>query len=337
MSLTCFRSCDDKGNPNKITVKKAGHGFSKLEAIRHDGTSYVRALADNATTMADYVVVEIIDADTFCIQNRGRAIVNNHGLTPGQTYYLSDTTLGLISDTAGGIEQAVLKAIDGNIVEIHFDKSGFGVGQIALNEAWITEHEPELDANTAAIAAMAQPSTTSFVSSSSGSLDSGKGVELDVDGLLSETFFPNIKYAKFRSNLGQVIADNVQVDTQFNIDSVTSPIVTKAINNSTFTINEIGFYLVIYYNRVVGVSAGVIFDEYGIAINSTTRQRASSNTGLASGSHSSEFNLPVIWSGRLNALDTLDFWVNQNNSANASKSIDTDSDKVTVTIIKIGN
>ena len=77
-------------------VTQSSHGLSVKDCIRHNGSAWVKAQADSASTLALGVVTAVADSNTFTVAQSGRFELSSHGLTVGQWYYLS-------ADTAGGL------------------------------------------------------------------------------------------------------------------------------------------------------------------------------------------------------------------------------------------
>jgi hypothetical protein len=97
------------------TISQAAHGFSVGEVLRWDsGTStYVRAQANSEANAQVVGIVDVIDTDEFIMLIYGYAEVYS-GLTPGATYYLSDSVAGALTTTpptaAGSVVKPVLVA-----------------------------------------------------------------------------------------------------------------------------------------------------------------------------------------------------------------------------------
>lgn len=82
------------GGGTFIERTQAAHGFSVLDAIYHNGTNWVLAQADDAATLAEYVVTEVPDVNNFVAGKFGSVTITAHGLTVGEHYFLSDLTAG---------------------------------------------------------------------------------------------------------------------------------------------------------------------------------------------------------------------------------------------------
>lgn len=77
-------------------IEQDQHSFNLLTPVYHDGAKWSPARANQAHTLANYVVVNIIDANTFEIAMSGRYYIPDHGLVPGQYYFTSATTAGAL-------------------------------------------------------------------------------------------------------------------------------------------------------------------------------------------------------------------------------------------------
>jgi hypothetical protein len=82
------------GGATAFDVNQTAHGFAVLNGIYHNGTTWVKALADADTTLSTHIVTEVIDADNFVAANFGKYTVPAHGKTVGEHYFLSQLTAG---------------------------------------------------------------------------------------------------------------------------------------------------------------------------------------------------------------------------------------------------
>lgn len=130
----------DSQSHSAIGKNQVAHGFVVLDAIYHNGTSWVKAQSDSPNTLADYVVSEVIDVDNFIAAKFGEVISTAHGLTVGEHYFLSDTVAGAGQVTQPDIYSAPLYYIedantiqlevyraDANIVNTIFDDATFKI------------------------------------------------------------------------------------------------------------------------------------------------------------------------------------------------------------------
>ena len=82
------------GGATQFEVNQSTHGFSLGDGIYHNGTSWQAGLADDADTLATYVVIQVVDANNFVAADFGRIEATAHGFTVGEFYYLSETVAG---------------------------------------------------------------------------------------------------------------------------------------------------------------------------------------------------------------------------------------------------
>lgn len=82
------------GGGTTVDINQVSHGFALLEAIYHNGVSWQKAQANDANTLAQYVVTEVADADNFTAASFGKFEITGHGKTPGEFYFLSDLVAG---------------------------------------------------------------------------------------------------------------------------------------------------------------------------------------------------------------------------------------------------
>lgn len=68
--------------------------FSVGDGIYHNGTSWVKGTADDAATLAYYVVIDATPSDFVAVDVGRYDNVFVHGFTVGEYYYLSDTVAG---------------------------------------------------------------------------------------------------------------------------------------------------------------------------------------------------------------------------------------------------
>ena len=89
-------------------VTQSSHGFAVKDAIRHNGTAWVKAQADAGTTLALGVVVVVTDSNNFTVAQSGRFELSSHGLTVGQWYYLSAASAGGLVTTEPTLSQPIV-------------------------------------------------------------------------------------------------------------------------------------------------------------------------------------------------------------------------------------
>lgn len=80
-------------------ITQTAHGFSVGNVVYFNGTIYVKAKADVASTSdAVGLVTTVTDANNFTL-TLGGVVTTLSGLTAGNVYFLSDATAGLLSTT----------------------------------------------------------------------------------------------------------------------------------------------------------------------------------------------------------------------------------------------
>jgi hypothetical protein len=82
------------GGATQFEIEQVAHGFAVGEGIYHNGTTWVKAQANDADTLAYYVVIEVVDVDNFVAADFGRIEAVAHGYTVGDFYFLSDSVAG---------------------------------------------------------------------------------------------------------------------------------------------------------------------------------------------------------------------------------------------------
>lgn len=82
------------GGATAFEINQVAHGFAVGEGVYHNGATWVKAQANDADTLAYFVIVEVIDVDNFIAADFGRIEVPAHGYTIGNFYFLSDSVAG---------------------------------------------------------------------------------------------------------------------------------------------------------------------------------------------------------------------------------------------------
>ena len=95
---TQLSSSDLSDGPFTLPVAQAAHGFSSGNAVYFNGTSWVLAQANSALTLG-VGVVSYVDANNFLLYFSG-VLSGLSGLAPGDYYFVSDATPGLLTSTA---------------------------------------------------------------------------------------------------------------------------------------------------------------------------------------------------------------------------------------------
>jgi hypothetical protein len=101
------------------TVNQVAHGFIVGDALRHNGTIYVKGQADTpANAGVIGVVTEVVDVDNFKIQYGG--IMTTGTWTVGTDYFLSNATAGLVTTepvySVGEVRQYIGTGVAGGLL-----------------------------------------------------------------------------------------------------------------------------------------------------------------------------------------------------------------------------
>ncbi len=103
-----------------IDVVQNGHGFQVLDCVYFDGSSWQKAKADAADTVALGVVVSVTDVNNFAYSFSGRFEVPANGLNDDEWYYLSDSTAGaLTTEEPNTISQPIVYSEAGDFISIY--------------------------------------------------------------------------------------------------------------------------------------------------------------------------------------------------------------------------
>lgn len=92
----------------KTTISQVTHGFSIGDLLYNNAGTWELAQADSAAKLAQGIVSEVIDADTFVLVLKGVTTWTAHGLTIGQIYYLDASTPNTLTTTSPTLSQGVL-------------------------------------------------------------------------------------------------------------------------------------------------------------------------------------------------------------------------------------
>ena len=104
---------------NTTDVTQSSHGFAAKDAIRHNGSSWVKAQADDNSTLALGIVTAVADSNNFTIAQAGRFTISSHGLTVGQWYYLSSSSAGGLTATEPAISQPIVYVESANVIFVY--------------------------------------------------------------------------------------------------------------------------------------------------------------------------------------------------------------------------
>lgn len=124
------------GGSTSFEISQTTHGFAVGDGIYHNGTTWVKAQADDADTLAYYAVVEVIDANTFIAADFGRVEVPSHGYTVGEYYFLSESTPGLATTTepGSGFSNPLFYVEDANTLQVKVYRPNAVGDNILLDE-----------------------------------------------------------------------------------------------------------------------------------------------------------------------------------------------------------
>ena len=104
---------------NTTDVTQSSHGFAAKDAIRHNGSSWVKAQADDNSTLALGIVTAVADSNNFTIAQAGRFTISSHGLTVGQWYYVSSSSAGALTATEPDISQPIVYVESASVIFVY--------------------------------------------------------------------------------------------------------------------------------------------------------------------------------------------------------------------------
>ena len=105
------------GSTSEIT--QSSHGLAVKDAIRHNGSAWVKAQANATTTLALGIVTAGADSNTFTVAQSGRFELSSHGLTVGQWYYLSASAAGGLVTTEPTISQPIVYVESASFIYVY--------------------------------------------------------------------------------------------------------------------------------------------------------------------------------------------------------------------------
>ena len=105
------------GSTSDIT--QSSHGLAVKDAIRHNGSAWVKAQANAATTLALGIVTAVTDSNNFTVAQSGRFELSSHGLTVGQWYYLSASAAGGLVTTEPAISQPIVYVESASFIYVY--------------------------------------------------------------------------------------------------------------------------------------------------------------------------------------------------------------------------
>ena len=101
---------DFSAGNSKKTYTQATHGFGAGEAIRHNGTSWVKAQADSAANAEAVGVVESVSGDDFTVVFNGAIECSGTSWTTGANF-LDPTTAGGLTTTKPTTSGSIIKPL----------------------------------------------------------------------------------------------------------------------------------------------------------------------------------------------------------------------------------
>ena len=115
-----------------LNVTQSTHGFTLGQALYFDGTDWQLAKSDAITTLGVGVVSKVVSTDIFEVTFSGE-ITGLSGLTSGEYYYVSDSTAGLLTTTAGtNYENPLLLATSTTTGIVLSFRADEGVGELYI-------------------------------------------------------------------------------------------------------------------------------------------------------------------------------------------------------------
>ena len=107
------------GGGSTSDITQSSHGFAVKDAIRHNGSSWVKAQANATSTLALGIVTAVADSNNFTIAQSGRFELSSHGLTVGQWYYLSSAAAGGLVTTEPAISQPIVYVESASFIYVY--------------------------------------------------------------------------------------------------------------------------------------------------------------------------------------------------------------------------
>ena len=108
------------GGGSTSDITQSSHGFSVKDAIRHNGSAWVKAQANATTTLALGIVTAVPDSNNFTVAQSGRFELSSHGITPvGQWFYLSASSAGGLTATEPTISQPIVYVESADFIYVY--------------------------------------------------------------------------------------------------------------------------------------------------------------------------------------------------------------------------
>ena len=107
------------GGGSTSDITQSSHGFAVKDAVRHNGSAWVKAQANATTTLALGIVTAVADSNNFTVAQSGRFELSSHGLTVGQWYYLSASAAGGLVTTEPAISQPIVYVESASFIYVY--------------------------------------------------------------------------------------------------------------------------------------------------------------------------------------------------------------------------
>jgi hypothetical protein len=227
-------------------IAQTAHAFTVGQPLYWNGSAYALAKADSPNTAeVQGIVTTVTDANNFVLTTTGKA-TGLSGLTPGEVYWLSEATAGLLTTTqptaVGSVSKPVLVALTATTAQMQiFDTAP------ASNQTAVVEYvNVGLSANTGALALN---STLVFDQVKSGSIPYNTST-----GLFTLTAGKTYKLSAVVRGL-----DATQNDYSWFDGTTNTSLVTNNAGGLTATVSDVATTEVIYtpsVNQTVRVAVG---------------------------------------------------------------------------------
>ena len=107
------------GGGSTSDITQSSHGLAVKDAVRHNGSAWVKAQANATTTLALGIVTAVADSNNFTVAQSGRFELSSHGLTVGQWYYLSASAAGGLVTTEPTISQPIVYVESASFIYVY--------------------------------------------------------------------------------------------------------------------------------------------------------------------------------------------------------------------------
>ncbi len=113
---SCTVALDGGDSPNRFEVTQTAHGFAVLEGVTHTGGLWSQA---DTTVIANGLVTEVIDANTFVVTKTGYVEIPAHGKTVGDVHYVPDTAGTDNTIRFEGNTQELYQSVTADIISVN--------------------------------------------------------------------------------------------------------------------------------------------------------------------------------------------------------------------------